>query len=108
MRAAFPESTHVALLYARSTTRRSNQSAMEFGWSTWAASHPPYRGALKNLSLRASEESASHLLSRFQCSGFAPHLRNKSLVLQRLQINVNVRQRTLDCCPCQGRRCCQI
>src|SRR5439155_10813944 len=40
MRAAFPESTHVALLYARSTTRRSNQSAMEFGWSTWVASHP--------------------------------------------------------------------
>src|SRR5437660_8148379 len=35
MRAAFPESTHVTLLYARSTTRRSNQSAMEFGWSTW-------------------------------------------------------------------------
>src|SRR5438046_122339 len=40
MRAAFPESTHVALLYARSTTRRPNQSAMEFGLSTWVASHP--------------------------------------------------------------------
>src|SRR2546429_4448678 len=79
-------------------------SAGQRGWHLT----PPYRGALKNLSLRASEESASHLLSRFQCSGFAPHLRNKSLVLQRFQINVNIRQRTLDCCPCQGRRCCQI
>src|SRR2546427_11685008 len=107
MRAAFPESTHVALLYARSTTRRSNQSAMEFGWSTWVASHPALPRCPQELVI-TSEESASHLLSRFQCSGFAPHLRNKSLVLQRFQINVNIRQRTLDCCPCQGRRCCQI
>src|SRR5207244_3064945 len=69
MRAAFPESTHVTLLYARSTTRRSNQSAMEFGWSTWVLRlSTPTRGrrdAGRTGACRAGGTAESSPLKRF-------------------------------------------
>src|SRR5207247_9073268 len=69
MRASYPESTHVALLYARSTTRRSNQSAMEFGWSTWVLRlSTPTRGrrdAGRTGACRAGGTAESSPLKRF-------------------------------------------
>src|SRR5437016_11335471 len=88
LRCELPSRSQLTLPYCMPGLQPEDQTKVQWNSAGQRGWHltPPYRGALKNLSLRASEESASHLLSRFQCSGFAPHLRNKSLVLQRFQI----------------------
>src|SRR2546426_5356199 len=92
LRCELPSRSQLTLPYCMPGLQPEDQTKVQWnsagqrGWHLTALPRCP-----QGLVIRASEESASHLLSRFQCSGFAPHLRNKSLVLQRLQINVNVR-----------------
>src|SRR5438132_4464314 len=93
LRCELPSRSQLTLPYCMPGLQPEDQTKVQWnsaGQRGWRLT-PPYRGALKELVITSERGICFHLLSRFQCSGFAPHLRNKSLVLQRLQINVNVR-----------------
>src|SRR5438046_9906271 len=82
LRCELPSRSQLTLPYCMPGLQPEDQTKVQWNSAGQRGWHltPPYRGALKNWSLRASEESAYPLLSRLKCYGLAPHLRNNSLV----------------------------